>query len=88
LELKTNEANAGGVGGEPAAPKPGQVSIGDPAMQIKGVQNAPGVIGGAVSAGSTQQMEKAVGGGKGGGGGPGDNSNKGVEKGRVVPSGL
>ncbi|MBI5766201.1 MAG: hypothetical protein HZA93_00280 [Verrucomicrobia bacterium] len=86
-ELKTDEANAGGVGGEPAAPKPGQVAIGDSRMQIKGAQNAPGVIGGAVSSGSTQQMEKAVGGGKGGGG-AGDNSNKGVEKGRVVPSGL
>ncbi len=87
-ELKTDEANAGGVGGEPTAPKPGQVTIGDPAKQIKGVANAPGVIGGAVSAGSTQQMDKAVGGGKGGGGGPSDNSNKGVERGRVLPTGL
>jgi len=86
-ELKTDEANGGGVGGgEPNAPKPGQVSIGDPAMQIKGVQNAPGVVGGAVPAGQTQQMEKAVGGGAKGT--SGDNSNKGVEKGRVVPAGL
>lgn len=86
-ELKTDEANAGGVGGgEPNAPKPGQVSIGDPAMQIKGVQNAPGIIGGAVPAGQTQQMEKAV--GSAAKGSTGDNTNKGVEKGRVVPAGL
>jgi hypothetical protein len=86
-ELKTDEANAGGVGGgEPNAPKPKQVSIGDPAMQIKGVQNAPGIVGGAVPAGPTQQMEKAVGGA--GKGTSGDNTNKGIEKGRVVPAGL
>ena len=85
-ELKTDEANAGGVAGEPGAPKPPQVAIGDPAMQIKGVANAPGVVGGAVPAGATQQQEKATGGS--GKGGSGDNSNKGVEKGRVVPAGL
>jgi len=88
-ELQTDEANAGGVmgaGGEPGAKKPQQVALGDPAMQIKGVANAPNVVGGSQPAGQTQQMEKAV--GSAAKGSSGDNTNKGVEKGRVVPTGL
>lgn len=67
-------------------PKPTPVKIGDPTMQIKTVGNAAGVVG-AVTAGATQQMEKGTGGGKGGGS-PGDNGNRGVEKGRTMPAGL
>jgi hypothetical protein len=88
-ELKTDAANAGGVmgaGGEPNAAKPQQVALGDPAMQIKGVANAPSVVGASQPAGQTQQMEKAV--GQAAKGSAGDNTNKGVEKGRVVPAGL
>jgi hypothetical protein len=66
--------------------KPPPVAIGDSAMQIQGIQNAPNVVGGAVPAGQTQQMEKNIGGG--GKGAAGNNSNRGAEKGRVMPSGL
>ena len=88
-ELKTDEPEGpGGAGGEPdaGAQKPKPVPIGDPTRQIKPVANAPGVIGAQTTAGNTQQMEKAVGGS--GKSGPGDNSNKGVEKGRAMPAGL
>ena len=88
-ELKTDEsAGPGGAGGEPAAgaQKPKPVPIGDPTRQIKPVANAPGVIGAQTAAGNTQPMEKAVGGS--GKSSPGDNSNKGVEKGRAMPAGL
>jgi hypothetical protein len=66
--------------------KPPAVAIGDSAMQIQGIQNAPNVVGGSVPAGQTQQMEKNIGGG--GKGAAGNNSNRGAEKGRVMPSGL
>ncbi len=68
-------------------PKPTPVKIGDPAMQIKTVGNAAGIVG-AQPAGTTQQMEKATGTGGGSKGSPGDNSNRGVEKGRAMPAGL
>ncbi|MSU65545.1 MAG: hypothetical protein EXS38_05470 [Opitutus sp.] len=80
----SQQGGAAGVGGEPQ--KPGPVAIGDPAMQIKGIQNAPSVVGGQV-AGQTQQMEKALG-GSGKGSTSGNNNNRGVEKGRVMPAGL
>lgn len=77
------EAQGGAPGDMPQKPPP--VAIGDSAMQIQGIQNAPSVVGGQV-AGQTQQMEKAVGGS--GKGGTGNNGNRGAEKGRVMPSGL
>lgn len=77
------QGGGGGPGDMPQKPPP--VAIGDSAMQIQGVQNAPSVVGGQV-AGQTQQMEKAVGGS--GKGSSGNNGNRGAEKGRVMPSGL
>ena len=65
------------------------VGIGDSAMQIKSVANAPGVIGATAAATSTQQMEKAVGGGRGSSGSQGIAGGKNaVEKGRAMPAGL
>ncbi len=84
LQGDPSQTGEAGAGGSPA--KPGPVAIGDSAMQIKGVQNAPSVVGGQV-AGQTQQMEKAVG-GSGKGSTSGNNNNRGVEKGRVMPAGL
>jgi hypothetical protein len=67
--------------------KPPQVSIGDQAMQIKTVPNAPSVVGGAQQqAGNTQQHEKTP--GTGGKGAAGNNSNRGAERGRAIPAGL
>lgn len=87
-DLRTDEANGPGGDGLETVQKPVPVPIGDPAMQIKSAANAPGVIGGLTSAGSTQQMEKATGSGGGGKGSPGNNSNRGAEKGRAMPAGL
>ena len=66
--------------------KPPQVSIGDTGMQIKTIPNPGSVIGGAQPAGNTQQHERTP--GTGGKGSPGNNSNKGVERGRAIPAGL
>lgn len=66
--------------------KPPQVSIGDSAMQIKTIGNPASVVGAAQPAGQTQQHEKTP--GTGGKGSPGNNSNKGVERGRAIPAGL
>lgn len=66
--------------------KPSQVSIGDTGMQIKTIPNPASVIGGAQPAGNTQQHEKTP--GTGGKGSQGNNSNKGVERGRAIPAGL
>jgi hypothetical protein len=87
--LKTDEsAGAAGQNGvEVPVSKPQPVTIGDPTMQIKPAPNAPGVVGAQTTAGATQQMEKATGGGAGKGA-PGENTNRGVEKGRVMPAGL
>lgn len=91
LEGDPSGAGPGGAGAAPGenVQKPQQVSIGDPTMQIKPVANAPGVVG-QVTAGSTQQMESKIGKGSGGGGGSptSGSGGKGVEKGRVMPSGL
>lgn len=89
-ELKTDES-AGppgqGSASEGNTQKPQPVAIGDPTMQIKPAANAPGIVGAQTTAGTTQQMEKATGGGSGKGP-AGDNSNRGVEKGRAMPAGL
>lgn len=68
--------------------KPQPVAIGDSANQIKTVANAPGVVGGSVPSGSTQQMESRIGGAGGGQGSRSDNTNRGSEKGRAMPAGL
>lgn len=83
-QLQT-DPNAGGDG-QPMPNKPSAVSIGDSAMQIKGVPNAPGVVGTSAPAGQTQQMEKAVGGGRGSSSIPG--SRGAAEKGATMPAGL
>lgn len=66
--------------------KPPQVSIGDSAMQIKTVANAPSIVGGQQASAQTQQHEKTT--GTGGKGPSGSNANKGVERGRAIPAGL
>lgn len=79
------EAQPGDAGAAGMPQKPPPVAIGDSAMQIQGIQNAPAVVGSQV-AGQTQQMETAIGGGAKGA--SGTNSNRGAEKGRVIPAGL
>ena len=64
--------------------KPKQVAIGDSAMRIE-TQNVAGVVG-TQPAGQTQQHEKGT--GTGGKQPTGNNSNKGAERGRTMPSGL
>mgnify|MGYP006919323350 CR=1 FL=1 len=59
-ELQGDPQDGANPGGSSQKPPP--VAIGDSAMQIQGIQNAPTVVGGQVAA-KTQQMEKAVGGG-------------------------
>ncbi len=86
-ELKTDEAAGQGNLPDTGVQKPKQIAIGDPTMQIKTAPNAPGVVGAQTTAGKTQQMEKATGGGAGKAP-SGDNSNRGVEKGRAMPTGL
>lgn len=85
-ELKTNDT-AGPGGADAAVQKPSAITIGDPTMQIKPAPNAAGAVGAQTTAGATQQMEKATGGGSGKGS-PGENANRGVEKGRAMPAGL
>lgn len=86
-------AQVGQLSGEGGGPeqgqigeKPPEVSLGDSAMQIKTVANPGTVVGGAQPAGKTQQHEKTP--GSGGKGAAGNNSNKGVERGRAIPAGL
>ncbi|MDO8544671.1 MAG: hypothetical protein Q7S40_29875 [Opitutaceae bacterium] len=76
----------GGGPGNANTQKPGQVSIGDSAMQIKTVANAPSVVGAQQPSGQTQQHEKAT--GTGGRPPTGNNANRGSEKGRAMPAGL
>ena len=90
--VQVGQLGAPGPDGEAGAPdgtaasKPQPVAIGDSAMQIKSVANAPGIVGAAVPAGQTQQMEKGVGGGRGSSAvGGGRNAS---EKGRAMPAGL
>jgi len=85
-ELKTDpEGNSQSGNPGDAGRKPQQVSIGDSAMQIKTTPNAPSVVG-SQPAGQTQQMEKNI--GTGGIQAKGNNSNKGSERGQVIPAGL
>jgi hypothetical protein len=87
-------AQVGKLAGEGGGPeqgqineRPPQVSIGDQAMQIKTIPNPASVVGGGQqNAGNTQQHEKTP--GTGGKGAAGNNSNKGVERGRAMPAGL
>ena len=76
-------------GGAPAsgASKPQPVAIGDPSRQIKTGAPVPGVVGATTATGPVIATEKAGIGG-GGKGGSGENSNRGVEKGRAMPAGL
>jgi hypothetical protein len=83
-QLKT-DGEAGGAGAENRPSRPQQVSIGDSAMQIKSVANAPSVVG-SQPAGQTQQMERKI--GTGGIQAKGNNSNRGAERGQVMPAGL
>ena len=90
--VQVGQLGAPGPDGEAGAPdgtaasKPQPVAIGDSAMQIKSVANAPGIVGAAVPAGQTQQLEKGVGGGRGSSAvGGGRNAS---EKGRAMPAGL
>jgi hypothetical protein len=86
MQVGQLQGESGPGGPEGLASKPQAVSIGDSAMQIKTVQNAPGVVGAAVPAGQTQQMEKKVGGGRGSTSVQGGRNA--AEKGRAMPSGL
>ena len=83
----------GGLTGEGADPgaaaknsKPQQIAIGDSAMRIESTPPVAGVVGSQLPAGPTQQHDKGTGSGGKGAGGSG--SNKGVERGRTMPSGL
>jgi hypothetical protein len=66
--------------------KPPQVAIGDTAARIEGAPQSPDVVGSQTPAGPTQQHAPGTGSGGKGPAGPG--GNKGVEKGRTMPSGL
>jgi hypothetical protein len=87
-ELKSD--GAGGQSGQsaPSPNKPQQVALGDSAMQIKPQNPAPGVVGAQQlpqGKDTPQQYDtKTPGGGKQSGG----SGNQGVEKGRVMPSGI
>lgn len=89
--VQVGQLDAGGPDGQAApdgtASKPQPVAIGDSAMQIKTVANAPGIVGAAVPAGQTQQMEKSIGGGRGSGSSGGGGRSQ-SEKGRAMPAGL
>jgi hypothetical protein len=85
IQVAELQGEPGGANPGDMPQKPPPVTIGDSAMQIQGIQNAPSVVGGQVP-GQTQQMEKAIGGGSKGA--SGNNSNRGAEKGRVMPAGL
>lgn len=82
-DLKVPEGATSG-GGEKNSGKPRDLQIGDATLQIQTQgKNAPNVVG--VENSISQQYEKKVPAGVPLGG---DNRNRGVEKGRVVPKGL
>jgi hypothetical protein len=83
-QLET-DPNAGDQGGAETGPKPQPVAIGDKAMQIKSVTNAPGIVG-TQQPSTAQQMEKQVGGGKGSTAVPAGRNA--AERGRAIPAGL
>jgi hypothetical protein len=72
-----------GAGGDK---KSRQVTIGDSAMRIDAGPPVPGAVGSQLPPGPVQQHEKGT--GSGGKGASGSNANKGVERGRAIPSGL
>ena len=87
-QVSSGSAGQQGGQGTPGGGKPTQISIGDPSMQIKQPAAAQGAVGAQV-AGSTQQMEKAIGSGTGAtGGSSGGRGGAGVEKGQTMPKGL
>jgi hypothetical protein len=81
------EASPAAAGGQAGANKPQQVALGDSAMQIKPQPNAPNVVGAQQPVGKDvpQAYDKNT---PGGGKQSGGRGNQGVEKGRVMPSGL
>lgn len=82
-DLKVPEGASSG-GAEKNSGKPRDLQIGDATLQIQTqAKNAPNIVG--VDSGTSQQYEKKV---PGGAPPSGDNRNRGVEKGRVVPKGL
>lgn len=86
----TGDASNGSeaIGTSGGVQKPQQVALGDPAMRIKPAPGAASAIGGAGASNSTQQMESKIGHGSGPGPSAGTDGRGGVEKGRVMPSGL
>ena len=76
-------------GGAPATgvTKPKPVVIGDPSRQIKTSAPIPGVVGASTATGPVIPTDKS-GLPSGGKGSPGENANRGVEKGRAMPAGL
>ena len=80
----SGEGTDPGAAGKPS--KPQQVAIGDRAMRIESSAPSPGVVGQQIPAGPTQQHDKGT--GSGGKGAAGSGGNKGVERGRTMPSGL
>ena len=85
-ELKIGDAQDPNAQGQNSPDRPKEIQIGDATMQIQ-TPGAPAqtVEGAKAVQGPTQQFEKQVGKGIYGGG---DNTNKGVEKGRTMPPGM
>lgn len=79
----SGEGSPQGAGGDR---KSRQVTIGDSAMRIEAGPPVPGAVGSQIPPGPIQQHEKGT--GSGGKGASGSNVNKGVERGRSIPSGL
>jgi hypothetical protein len=84
---QVSQGQAGATGATGAGGKPTQISLGDSSMDIKQSAAAKGAVGAQV-AGSTQQMEKAIGSGTGATGGSAGRGGSGVEKGQSMPKGL
>lgn len=71
-----------------ASGAPTEIGIGDSAMAIKPVANAPTPANATQNAGTTQQSSKAAGPGGTQSGGGGSSGNRGSEKGKTMQSGL
>jgi hypothetical protein len=67
---------------------PTEIGLGDSAMAIKPVANAPAAATATQNAGNTQQSSKAAGPGGTQSGGGGSSGNRGTEKGKTMQSGL
>lgn len=89
---KADGVQVGGLSGDGspqgavAGGKPSKVAIGDAAMRIETGPPVPGVVGTQLPPGPVQQHEKGT--GSGGKGAAGAGGNRGVERGRSIPSGL